>query len=173
MKALLKLSRAIDALTERVGKAAVWLVLIVTLISAGNAFVRYAFNFSSNGLLEIQWYLFSAMFLLAAGYALQQNAHIRIDIVSGRLSERARAWVDIAGSLLFLLPLCGVMVYYGWPTFVEAWQSQEMSSDPGGLIRWPVFALIPLGFALLALQGLSELIKKLACVAGLSSKGAN
>lgn len=173
MNALLAFSRGIDRVNLLIGRCCMWLVLLVVLISAGNALVRKLFDTSSNAWLEIQWYLFSAMFLLAAGYALQQNAHIRIDIVSGRLSERARAWVDIAGSLLFLLPLCGVMVYYGWPTFVEAWQSQEMSSDPGGLIRWPVFALIPLGFALLALQGLSELIKKLACVAGLSSKGAN
>ena len=173
MNALLALSRGIDRINLLVGRGCMWLVLLVVLISAGNALVRKLFDVSSNAWLEIQWYLFSAMFLLAAGYALQQNAHIRIDIVASRLSKRAQAWIDVFGTLLFLLPLCSVMLYYGWPTFVDAWHSQEMSSDPGGLIRWPAFALIPAGFALLTLQGVSELIKKLALACGFSTAEAN
>lgn len=172
VKPLLQLSRGIDWVNDRFGQVATWLVLIATLISAGNATSRYLFSASSNAWLEIQWYLFSAMFLLAAGYALQQNAHIRIDVLSSRLSPRARAWIEVAGTLLFLLPLCAVMLRFGWPMFAEAWHSQEMSSDPGGLIRWPVLALIPAGFALLALQGVSELIKQLAWLTGHHQTGA-
>ncbi len=172
MNALLAWSRGIDRLNLLVGRLAMWLVLLVVLISAGNALMRKLFDTSSNAWLEIQWYLFSAMFLLAAGYALQQNAHIRIDVLSSRLSPRARAWIEVAGTLLFLLPLCAVMLRFGWPMFAEAWHSQEMSSDPGGLIRWPVLALIPAGFALLALQGVSELIKQLAWLTGHHQTGA-
>ena len=167
MNALLALSRSIDRCNLLLGRSASWLILLVVLISAGNAVVRKAFDHSSNAWLEIQWYLFSAVFLLGAGYTLLRNEHIRIDIVSNRLSPKARAWIDILGTLLFLLPMVGIMLYYGWPIFAEAWRSQEYSSDPGGLIRWPVFALIPTGFALLALQGVSELIKRIAVLRGI------
>ncbi len=167
MNALLALSRGIDRCNLAIGRFSSWLILLVVLISAGNAVMRKLFDSSSNAWLEIQWYLFSAVFLLGAGYTLLRNEHIRIDIVSSRLSPKARAWIDIIGSLLFLAPMVGIMLYYGWPIFVESWQSQEYSSDPGGLIRWPVFALIPLGFGLLALQGLSELIKRVALLCGL------
>nr|WP_305118901.1 TRAP transporter small permease subunit [Vogesella sp. AC12] len=161
------MSRLIDAINARIGQAASWLVLVVVLISAGNAVVRKLFNISSNGLLEIQWYLFSAIFLLAAAYTLQKNEHIRIDLLVGKLSERGQAVVDIVGTLLFLMPVCYLLISFGWPMFIDAWNSGEMSSDAGGLVRWPVFLLIPVGFALLMAQGLSELIKRVAFLQGL------
>lgn len=167
MHALLKISRLIDALTERVGKAATWLVLVVTLISAGNAFVRYLFNFSSNGLLEIQWYLFSAIFLLCSGYTLLKNEHVRIDVVAGRCSPRVQAWIDITGTLFFLAPMAVAVLYLSWPIFVESYRVGEHSSNAGGLLVWPVRALVPVGFALLVLQGISELIKRVAFLQGL------
>ena len=169
MHALLKLSRAIDALSERVGKATIWLVLIVTLISAANAFVRYTFNYSSNGLLEIQWYLFSAIFLLCAGYTLMRNDHVRIDVISGRFSPRTHAWIDIIGTLFFLAPMAVAVLYLSWPIFINAYLNNEYSSNAGGLIVWPVRALVPIGFFLLILQGVSELIKRFAFLAGLIS----
>jgi len=164
---LLALSRLIDAINARIGQAASWLVLVVVLISAGNAVVRKLFNISSNGLLEIQWYLFSAIFLLAAAYTLQKNEHIRIDLLVGKLSARGQAIVDIVGTLLFLMPVCYLLISFGWLMFLDAWNSGEMSSDAGGLVRWPVFLLIPVGFALLMAQGLSELIKRVAFLQGL------
>ena len=167
MQLLLALSRLIDAINARIGQAASWLVLVVVLISAGNAVVRKLFNISSNGLLEIQWYLFSAIFLLAAAYTLQKNEHIRIDLLVGKLSERGQAVVDIVGTLLFLMPVCYLLISFGWPMFIDAWNSGEMSSDAGGLVRWPAFLLIPVGFALLMAQGLSELIKRVAFLQGL------
>lgn len=167
MQLLLALSRLIDAINARIGQAASWLVLVVVLISAGNAVVRKLFNVSSNGLLEIQWYLFSAIFLLAAAYTLQKNEHIRIDLLVGKLSARGQAIVDIVGTLLFLMPVCYLLISFGWPMFLDAWNSGEMSSDAGGLVRWPVFLLIPVGFALLMAQGLSELIKRVAFLQGL------
>ncbi len=167
MQLLLALSRLIDAINARIGQAASWLVLVVVLISAGNAVVRKLFNISSNGLLEIQWYLFSAIFLLAAAYTLQKNEHIRIDLLVGKLSARGQAVVDIVGTLLFLMPVCYLLISFGWPMFIDAWNSGEMSSDAGGLVRWPVFLLIPVGFALLMAQGLSELIKRVAFLQGL------
>ncbi len=167
--ALLKLSRAIDALSERVGKATIWLVLVVTLISAANAFVRYTFNYSSNGLLEIQWYLFSAIFLLCAGYTLMRNEHVRIDVISGRFSPRTHAWIDIIGTLFFLAPMAVAVLYLSWPIFINAYLNNEYSSNAGGLIVWPVRALVPIGFFLLILQGVSELIKRFAFLAGLIS----
>lgn len=166
MQGLLRLSRLIDTLSERVGTSVIWLVLIAVLISAGNAIVRKLFNTSSNALLELQWYLFAAVFLLCAGYAFLKNAHVRIDFVSARFSHRLRNWIDILGILLFLIPLCLVMIDLSWPLFVNAWQSGEMSTNAGGLIRWPVFALMPAGFALLLLQSLSELIKRTAFLRG-------
>ena len=146
MRALLALSRAIDALSEGVGRIIVWLVLVVSLLSAGNALMRYAFRYSSNAYLEAQWYLFSLIFLLGGAYALKHNAHVRIDLVYGRLSKRTQAWIDLVGTLLFLI--------------------REMSPDVGGLPRWPIKIALPVGFALLALQGLSELIKRLAFLTG-------
>jgi TRAP-type mannitol/chloroaromatic compound transport system permease small subunit len=167
VQTLLKLSRAIDALNENVGKAAIWLVLVVTLISAVNAFVRYAFNYSSNGFLEIQWYLFSAIFLLCAGYALKRNAHVRIDVVSSHFSSRTLAWIDIIGTIFFLAPMACAVLYLSWPIFLESYRTNEYSSNAGGLIVWPVRALVPAGFFLLILQGISELIKRFAFLKGL------
>ena len=167
MHALLKISRAIDALTERVGKATIWLVLIVTLISAVNAFVRYTINYSSNGLLEIQWYLFSAIFLLCAGYTLLRNEHVRIDVVSSHFSPRVHAWIDIIGTLFFLAPMASAVLYLSWPIFVNSFLNNEYSSNAGGLIIWPVRGLVPVGFSLLILQGFSELIKRIAFLKGL------
>lgn len=161
MPALMSLSRLIDTFNEWIGRLAMWLILAATLISAGNAIVRKLFNVSSNGLLEIQWYLFAAVFMLGGGYAFLRNAHVRIDFIAGKLSARTRNWVDVLGIVVFLFPLCYMMATLGWPTFQQAWVTGEMSSNSGGLIRWPVYGLIPLGFAILSLQGVSELIKRL------------
>jgi TRAP-type mannitol/chloroaromatic compound transport system permease small subunit len=166
MNALLKTSRLIDAFSERVGRTVIWLVLAAVLISAGNAIVRKAFNTSSNALLEIQWYLFSAVFLLGAGYAFLRNAHVRIDFISNHLSPRVRNWIDIIGIIVFLGPLCILLIKLSWPLFVNAWTSGEMSQNAGGLIRWPVMLLIPAGMALLLLQAASELIKRFAFLRG-------
>lgn len=167
MNLLLRLSRLIDATNTRVGRLAMWLVLASVLISAGNAVVRKAFNQSSNAWLEIQWYLFAAVFLLCAGYTLLNNDHVRIDVVSGRFSRRTQTWIDIFGLLVFLLPFVGLTIWLSIPFFVNGYVSGEMSSNAGGLVRWPVYLLIPLGFALLGLQGISELIKRVAFLQGL------
>ena len=172
MKPWLALARLIDAVNERVGRAVTWLVLAATLISAANAGARYGFNLSSNAWLEIQWYLFGAIVLLAAGYTLKHNGHVRIDVIYGRFSARAQAWIDLLGALLFLLPLCGLMVWLSWPGFVESLQSGETSPDAGGLLRWPVRLLIPLGFTLLGLQGISEAIKHIAFLGRCSGHGS-
>ena len=166
MRLLLAYARFIDRVNAFVGRAVAWLVLAAVLVSAGNALARYALNASSNAWLEIQWYLFSAVFLLAAGYTLLKNAHVRIDVLSGRLSPRARAWIDVLGGLFFLLPMAIIILYLSWPMFVQSYASQEVSSDAGGLIRWPVKLLIPAGFALLVLQGLSEIVKRIAFLRG-------
>lgn len=166
MKTLLQFSRLIDMLSEAVGRAAIWLVMIVVLISAGNAISRFAFNLSSNAMLEVQWYLFSAIFLFCAAYVLKKNEHIRIDVIAGRLSERAQNWIDVFGILVFLLPMALMIAYLSWPVFMNAWNSGEGSPSPGGLIRWPVRLLLPIGFALLILQAFSELIKRLAFLTG-------
>ncbi|MBI5612017.1 MAG: TRAP transporter small permease subunit [Gammaproteobacteria bacterium] len=166
MKTLIAVSRAIDALNERVGRWVLWLVLAATTVSAANAVMRYAFNLSSNAWLEIQWYLFAALFLLAAGYTLKHNGHVRIDVLYGHLSARAQAWIDLVGGLLFLLPFCFLMVWLSWPGFSESLVRGEVSPDAGGLLRWPVRLTIPLGFALLALQGVSEAIKRIAFLRG-------
>ncbi len=166
MSFLLKLSRLIDALTNRIGQLAMWFVLATTLISAGNAIVRKIFDTSSNAFLEIQWYLFAAVFMLGSGYAFLRNAHVRIDFISSKFSARGRNWVDIGGIVVFVFPLCYMMATLGWPLFMNALNSGEMSSNAGGLIRWPVYALIPAGFALLALQSTSELIKRIAFLTG-------
>ncbi len=167
MNALLAIARRIDDLNERVGRGVLWLVLITTLISAGNALSRYTLNLSSNAWLEIQWYLFAALFLLAAGYTFKHNGHVRIDVLYGHLSERAQAWIDLVGGLLFLLPFTLLMVWLSWPGFAESLLSGEVSSDAGGLIRWPVRLMIPLGFTLLALQGVAEIIKRIAFLRGI------
>ena len=166
MNALLALSRAVDALNERVGKATMWLILIVVVISAGNAVFRFAFDWSSNGLLEIQWYLFSAVFLLGAGYVLRKNEHIRIDVIAGRLSDRSQNWIDVFGIIVFMMPMVIITMYLSWFVFTLAWTSGEGSANPGGLIRWPVRLLMPVGFFLLLLQGLSELVKRIAFLTG-------
>jgi TRAP-type mannitol/chloroaromatic compound transport system permease small subunit len=164
---LLKLSQLIDALTARVGKAAFWLVLIMTIISAGNASVRFAINYSSNGLLEIQWYLFAAVFLLCSAYTLQKNEHVRIDVVSSRFGPRGLAVIDIIGTIFFLLPMVITVIWLSLPLIAESYKINEMSANAGGLIRWPVKILLPIGFTLLALQGVSELIKRIAFLMGM------
>ncbi|MGC4366362.1 TRAP transporter small permease subunit [Hydrogenophaga sp. R2] len=166
MSLLLSISGLIDRFNRLVGQLAMWLVLAATLISAGNAIVRKVLGTSSNSWLEIQWYLFGAVFMLGAGYAFLVNAHVRIDFVSSRFSARTRNWVDIGGILLFLAPLCWLMIAEGWPLFERAWTSGEMSGNAGGLIRWPVYLLIPAGFAILLLQGFSELVKRAAFLRG-------
>ena len=167
MTTLLTLSKLIDRLSEWVGRWVAWLVLAAVLISAANAIVRKAFNMSSNSFLEIQWYLFSAVFLLAAGYTLMRQDHVRIDVILGRFSKRTQIWIDIVGICFFLLPFVFVVIDLSWPLVARAYTSGEMSSNAGGLIRWPVFALLPLGMVLLGLQGISELIKRFAFLRGL------
>lgn len=166
MRFLLPLARSIDALNERVGRATLWLVLIVVLISAGNAISRFALGWSSNAWLEIQNYLFAAIVLLAAGWVLKHNGHVRVDVLAGRLSPRAQNWIDVFGLLVFLLPMALLIAWLSWPTFVNAWYTGEGSPNAGGLIRWPARLLLPLGFALLILQGVAELIKRLAFLTG-------
>jgi TRAP-type mannitol/chloroaromatic compound transport system permease small subunit len=167
LKALLAFSSLVDALNERVGKAVYWLILVMVLVSSGNATVRYLFSTSSNAWLEVQWYLFSAVFLLCAGYTLQRNEHIRIDVVAGRFSRRTQLWIDVFGTVFFLLPMAVLIMKLSWPMFLDSLVRHEMSSDAGGLVRWPARLLIPVGFALLILQGTSELIKKVAILAGI------
>lgn len=166
MRHLLQISRGIDAISEAIGRIAMWLVLATTLISAGNAIVRKTLNMSSNSLLEIQWYLYAAVFLLGGGFAFLRNEHVRIDFLSARFSARLRNWIDVIGILVFLFPLCYLLIDYSWPLVSRAWETQEISANAGGLIRWPVYALIPLGFLMLAVQGVSELIKRVAFLTG-------
>lgn len=166
MQALLKLSRAIDWLNAQVGKAVIWLIFAATVISALNAVVRKVFNYSSNGFLEVQWYLFAWSFLVAAGYTLLHREHVRIDVVNSRLSKRTQVWIDIIGFAFFLTPLCLVAIDLTIPMLAEKYQSAEMSGNPGGLIRWPVWLALPIGFVLLMLQGWSELIKRIAFLRG-------
>ena len=167
MDFLLSLSKRIDQLSEWVGRWVAWLVLAAVLISAGNAVSRKAFDLSSNAFLEIQWYLFAAVFLLASGYTLLNQDHVKIDVISGRFSKRTQIWIDIIGIVCFLLPFVVVVIELAMPLVVHAYTSNEMSSNAGGLIRWPVFALLPLGFVFLGLQGVSELIKRFAFLQGL------
>jgi TRAP-type mannitol/chloroaromatic compound transport system permease small subunit len=165
--ALLKLSAGVDALNHQIGRLIRWLVLGSVLISAGNAIIRKAFNISSNGFLEIQWYLFAGVFLLGAGFAFMRNAHVRIDFISSKLSKRTNTVIDIAGIVVFLIPLCLIMVWLSWPLFSSALRTGEMSQNAGGLIRWPAYLLMPLGFGLLLIQALSELVKRVAFLRGL------
>jgi TRAP-type mannitol/chloroaromatic compound transport system permease small subunit len=166
MSQLLTLSRLIDSLTNLVGKLAMWMILATTLISASNAIIRKVFGTSSNAWLEIQWYLFAAVFMLGSGYAFLRNAHVRIDFISSRFSARTRNWIDVGGIFVFVFPLCYLLISLGMPLFQNAWASGEMSSNAGGLVRWPVYALIPLGFFLLFVQSISELIKRFAFLTG-------
>ena len=167
MSFLLSVSRLIDRLSERIGHTFYWLVLATVLISAANAVVRKAFNYSANSLLEIQWYLFSAIFLFLAGYTLMRNEHVRIDVIAHRLSKKTQSWIDIIGTLFFLFPMAFLIMWLAWPVFVEAYERHEVSTNAGGLIIWPARLLVPVGFALLIIQGLSELIKRFAFLKGL------
>nr|WP_315226881.1 TRAP transporter small permease subunit [uncultured Albidiferax sp.] len=167
MRALLKFSNAVDWLSSQIGKYVIWLILASTIVSGVNAVVRKVFNVSSNAYLEVQWYLFAAAFLLAAGYTLLCGEHVKIDVVSSRLSKRTQIWMDVFGFAFFLTPVCLAILWYGVPFFLKGYTSGEMSNNAGGLIRWPVYAMIPLGFSLLLLQGWSELIKRLAFLQGL------
>ena len=167
MKVLLTISRTIDALNERIGRTVLWLVLVMALVSSSNAVARYLLNLSSNAWLELQWYLFAAVFLLCAGYTLLHNEHIRIDVVSSRLSRRTQLWIDVFGTVFFLLPVAIFIMALSWPIFINAWVSNEMSGNAGGLIRWPARLMVPAGFLLLSLQGISELIKRIAILKGL------
>ena len=167
MQALLRLSRGIDQLNAWVGKYVIWLILAATVISGVNAVVRKVLHTSSNAFLEVQWYLFAASFLLAAGYTLLEKEHVKVDVINSKLSLRTRVWIDVLGFTLFLTPMCAIVLYYGVPFFLQAWNTGEMSSNAGGLIRWPVYLMMPLGFGLLLLQGLSELIKRIAFLMGL------
>jgi len=167
MKALLALSRAIDALNERVGHLVYWLILAMVLVSSINAVLRYSLSIASNAWLEMQWYMFAAVFLFCAGYTLLHNEHIRIDIVASFWSRRTQVWIDIFGTLFFLLPMSIYIMWSSWEPFMNAWTSGEISGNAGGLIRWPARLMIPIGFLLLSLQGLSELIKRIAFLRGL------
>lgn len=161
MKALLAISRGIDRVNDRFGQIATWLVLFATLISAANATSRYMFSASSNAWLEIQWYLFAAMVLLGGPYVLKINEHVRVDLLYSMAPERARLWIDLLGGIFFLLPICLIMIYFTWPWFLESWRIGEVSQNAGGLIRWPVKLVLPIGFLLMALQGVSEIIKRI------------
>ena len=163
---LLRVSGAIDALNDRVGHLVYWAVLAAVLVSAANALTRYAFDLSSNAWLELQWYLFSAVFLLAAAYTLRHNEHVRIDLLYSRLSARGRAWIDLLGGLFFLLPMALVILVLSWPALVESIVRNEYSSDAGGLLRWPARLLVPVGFLLLVLQGMSEILKRVGFLLG-------
>ena len=166
MSSLLQISRLIDKLSEFVGRWVAWLVLAAVVISAANAVVRKAFDMSSNGFLEIQWYLFAAVFLLGAGYTMMRQEHVKIDVVLHRFTRRTQVMVEIFGIVCFLFPFVFAVIDLVWPLVLLSFQKHEMSSNAGGLIRWPVFALVPLGFSLLGLQGVSELIKRIAFLQG-------
>lgn len=167
MNALLKLSQLIDSITEFVGKSIIWVVLIVTLISTGNAIMRYTINYSSNAFLEIQWYLFAVIFLFGAGYTLKKNEHVRIDLIAGKFSKRGQAMIDIFGIIFFLMPMAIAIMWMSWPIFLLALKTNEMSSNAGGLILWPARLMVPVGFFLLVMQGFSELIKRIGFLQGL------
>ncbi len=187
MGGLLKLSHAIDAVNARFGVIANWLILLSCVLSAGNAAVRYGidgllalaagvpwlqgiasgiswYGNNANAFLEMQWYMFAGVVLLGGPYTLKMNEHVRVDLVYGMVSERTRIWIDIIGGLLFLLPICIILIYFTWPWFVESYRLNEQSNNAGGLLRWPVKLLLPVGFGLMALQGVSELIKRIAAL---------
>ena len=163
---LLRISSVIDWVNDRLGWVANWFVLLACLISAANAMSRYAFDISSNAWLEIQWYLFAAIVMMGASYTLKVNEHVRVDILYTHLSERGKEWLDLIGTALFLVPSMLVIAWYSIPFFVQSWQVQEISGNAGGLLRWPVKILVPVGFTLVALQGVSEIIKRAAALRG-------
>ena len=167
MDALLKFCSLVDRLNERIGRAAAWFGLLAVVVCTANAMIRYSLNLSSNAWLEIQWYFNSVMFMLVAAWALKRNDHVRIDVIAGKLPLRAQAWIDIFGGLFMLLPAAVIIGWYSWPSLVNSYDIGEHSSDPGGLLRWPIRLLIPVAFALLALQGISEVIKRVAFLKGL------
>jgi TRAP-type mannitol/chloroaromatic compound transport system permease small subunit len=166
MNALLAFSRIVDRITDRIGHAICWLLLAAVVVSTGNAIIRKAFNMSSNAYLEAQWYMFAAIFMLGAGYVFLHDQHVRIDVLAGKLKRRTQVWIDVVGITVFLLPLCGFLIWTSLPSLMTAWETQEVSANPGGLIRWPLYALVPIGFGLLALQSLSELFKRLGFLTG-------
>jgi TRAP-type mannitol/chloroaromatic compound transport system permease small subunit len=166
VKPLLVLSRGIDWISTQLGVIANWLVLLACLVSAGNATLRYIFHIGSTGWLEIQWYMFAGMVLLGAPYTLLLNEHVRVDLMYSLASPRARLWIDVFGILVFLLPMCVLLMYFTWPWFVGSWSIGEVSPNAGGLIRWPVKLLLPVGFCWMAMQGISELIKRVASLLG-------
>jgi len=167
LRFLLAFSRLIDWLNERVGQTTYWMVLAAVLVSSGNAVVRYVFDYSSNAWLELQWYLYTSFFLIGAGYTLLRNEHVRIDIINSRLSPGARAWIDLLGGIFFLLPMALLIMTLAWPVFTASFALHETSPSANGLLRWPVKLMIPVGFFLLALQGVSEIIKRAAFLMGL------
>lgn len=167
MGPLLAFSHAVDRLNARFGRVADWFVLLACLLAAGNAGLRYAFSAGSNASLEAQWYFFAGVVMLGGGYTLFRNEHVRVDLIYGWVSDRVRIWIDVIGISLFLLPAMALLAWMTWPFFLDSWMRGETSSSPGGLIRWPVKLLLPLGFALITAQGLSELIKRIAVLRGI------
>jgi TRAP-type mannitol/chloroaromatic compound transport system permease small subunit len=172
MRAVLGIARGIDAMNAAFGRVAVWLVLLACAVSAGNAVSRYAFDLSSNAWLELQWYMFAGMVMLGAPYVLNVNAHVRVDILYGNASPRTRVWIDLTGLVLFLLPVMIALMVMSWPFFVESYLGDEISGNAGGLLRWPVKLVIPVGFALMVLQGVSEVIKRIGFLLGLIEMNA-
>jgi len=166
LNALLSFSRAVDWITERIGRALCWLLLLAVIISAGNAIIRKSFNMSSNAYLEAQWYLFAAIFTLGAGYVFLHDQHVRIDVISSKLKRRTQVWIDVVGITFFLLPLCVFVIWTSLPSVQTAFRMNEVSANPGGLLRWPLYVLVPIGFGLLALQSVSELFKRLGFLTG-------
>jgi TRAP-type mannitol/chloroaromatic compound transport system permease small subunit len=167
MNTLLRFSAAVDALNEWIGKGVAWFGLAAVIICTVNAIVRYTVNMSSNAWLEAQWYLNAAVFMMVAAWTLRRNEHVRIDVLFGKYPQRVQAWVDIIGGLVALLPVSIIIAWYSWPSLVNSYEINEYSSDPGGLIRWPMRLLVPIAFAFLALQGVSEIIKRVAFLKGL------
>ena len=166
MEFLLAACRAVDAVNERIGRVCDWLVLLACLVSAGNAMVRYAYDASSNAWLELQWYMFAVIVMFGAAYTLKRNEHVRVDLLYMQMSRRGQLWLDILGTLIFLMPTCAILAWLSWPFFEQSFAVREISQNAGGLVRWPIKIVMPLGFALLALQGLSELIKRIAFLSG-------
>ncbi|WP_422015655.1 TRAP transporter small permease subunit [Reyranella sp.] len=166
MRSLLAFSALIDALNEKIGNICNWLVLLACVVSAGNAMVRYAYDTSSNGWLEIQWYMFAVIVMFGASYTMKRNEHVRVDLFYMTLSRRGQLWVDILGTLIFLLPTCSILAWLSWPFFMQSFNVNEHSSNAGGLLRWPIKLVLPVGFGLVALQGISELIKRVAFLNG-------
>jgi TRAP-type mannitol/chloroaromatic compound transport system permease small subunit len=166
MRLLLSFSTLVDALNEKIGNICNWLVLLACIVSAGNAMVRYAYDTSSNAWLEIQWYMFAVIVMFGASYTMKRNEHVRVDILYMNLSRRGQLWIDILGTLVFLLPTCTILAWLSWPFFMQSFNVYEHSSNAGGLLRWPIKLVLPVGFALVALQGVSELIKRVAFLNG-------